>query len=161
MRLVVLLLVGAVVLGGVGACSGAHESGHDNASTTATPLSNAPGLNVPELLNLTVDEVGQQIGQLRPVPTAFKDPTQLPLLQQGEPVDSTAWFQYRALNVVVTYNNQTRQVKDLFIIGNNEDELMRRCRLQLGATDYIVLPIFQEHRPTELMGLRVLALNAR
>lgn len=158
MRLAVLLLVGAVGLGMASACSGAHESGHDNASTAAVPLSNAPRLNMPGLLKLTIDEVRQQIGQARPVPPAFKDPT---LLQQGQPADSTAWFQYRALNVVVTYDHQTRQVKDLLLVGSNEDELMRRGQLQLGAAEYIVLPIYQLHQPTELMGLRVLALNAR
>ena len=34
---------------------------------------------------------------------------------------------------------------------------MRRANLELGAADYLVLPVFEEQRPTQLMGLRVLA----
>ncbi|MBO2008067.1 hypothetical protein [Hymenobacter negativus] len=84
-----------------------------------------------------------------------------PLQQKGEHVDSTAWFEYRGLNMVVTYDHRSRAVKDLLVVGGNEDELMQRCQLQLGKSEYLVLPVFQRERPTKLMGLRVLALNTR
>lgn len=150
-----------IVSGLVGACSGAHESRHENATIVAVPLTDAPRLNVPGLLKLTIDEMGQRVGPPRPVPPAFVDPTLLPLMQKGEPLDSTAWFRYEGLNVVATYDFHTRQIKDFLLVGDNEEELMRRYQLTLGTAEYMVLPIFQQRRPTELMGLRVLALNAR
>jgi hypothetical protein len=161
MRLARLFLLGIVVFGLVGACSGSHESRHDNTRIAAAPRYEAPRLNVPGLLKLTIEEVGQQVGPLRPVPLAFADPTLLPLIQKGEPLDSTTWFQYQGLNVVATYDYRTRQVKNFLLVGDNEDELMRRCQLQPAMAEYMILPIFQQRRPTELMGLRVLTLNAR
>ena len=159
MRLAVLLLSGAAVFGLAGACSGAHEAKHDSISTVAAPLHATPRLDVPGLLTLSIDEVRHRLGPPRPVPPALRDPTLLP--QPNESVDSTALFQYQGLSVVVSYDHPTRQVKDLTLMGDNEEELMSQGSLQLGAADYVVLPIFQERRPTELMGLRVLATKVR
>lgn len=161
MRLAVFLLVGVVVPGFLGACSGAHESRHDIAATTAASLSDTPRLDVASLLQLSIDEVSRRVGQPHPVPPAFDDPTLIAQARPGEAADSTALFQYQGLNLVVTYNHGTRRVKDLMIMGSNEDELMNLGQLQLGASQYLVLPVFQKHRPTELMGLRVLATNTR
>jgi hypothetical protein len=161
MRLAVFFSSGAVVLGLVGACSGAHEAKHDSISTVAVPLNDPPRLDVPGLLALSIEEVGHRLGPPRPVPPALRDPTLLPQPQQHEPLDSAALFQYRGLNIVVSYDYPTRQVKDLMLMGDNEDELMNQGRLQLGSANYLVLPIFQQSRPTELMGLRVLPSKVR
>lgn len=83
----------------------------------------------------------------------------LPPTQAGEPVDSAVLFQYRGLNIVLNYDHGSRQVKDLLLMGSNEDELMNRGKLRLGASQYLVLPVFQEKHPTELLGLRVLAIR--
>ncbi|GAB3585911.1 hypothetical protein [Hymenobacter daeguensis] len=127
------------------------------AATKAASLNDTPRLNVAALLQLSIDEVGHRVGPPHPVPPALRDPT---LVAQGPPgavADSTALFLYRGLRLVVTYDYGTRQVKDLMLMGRNEDELMSQGQLELGATQYLVLPVFQKYRPTELLGLRVLA----
>ena len=159
MRLAIFFSSGAVVLGLAGGCSGAHEARHDSISTVAMPLDDPPRLDVPGLLALSIEEVGHRLGPPRPVPPALRDPTLLP--QQRETLDSTALFQYRGLNVVVSYDYPTRRVTDLMLMGDNEDELMSQGHLQLGSANYLVLPIFQQRRPTELMGLRVLPSKVR
>jgi response regulator of citrate/malate metabolism len=82
---------------------------------------------------------------------------QAPLLLRQEQIDSSGFFQYQGLAVVAAYNERTRRVSDLLLLGADESELMRRANLELGAADYLVLPVFEAQRPTQLMGLRVLA----
>ncbi len=159
-RLAVFFSVGAVGLGLMGACSGAHEARHDS-STAAAPLNDTPRLDAPGLLALSIDEVGHRLGAPRPVPPALRDPTLLPQAPQNEPLDSTALFHYRGLSVVVSYNYATRRVNDLLLVGDNEDALMSQGHLRLGAADYLVLPIFQKSHPTALLGLRVLPSKVR
>jgi hypothetical protein len=120
------------------------------------PMRDTPRLDVPSLLQLTVEALSRQLGSPKPVPAAFRDPTLMPLIQRSELMDSTVLFQYQGLNVVVSYDFHTRHVKELLLIGSDEDELMNRGKLRLEQNRYLVLPIFQERRPTELLGLRVL-----
>jgi hypothetical protein len=122
-------------------------------------LNPTPRLDVASLLKLSIDEVGQRVGPPRPVPPVFRDLTLIAQPQPGNPVDSLALFQYKGLNLVVTYDPGTRQVKDLVMLGNNEDELMNLGQLQSGSSQYLVLPVFQRFRSAELMGLRVLATS--
>jgi hypothetical protein len=122
-------------------------------------LNPTPRLDVAGLLKLSIDEVGQRVGPPRPVPPVFRDFTLISQPQPGAPVDSVALFQHKGLNLVVTYDYGTRQVKDLMMLGNNEDELMNLGQLESGSSQYLVLPVFQRFRSTELMGLRVLATN--
>jgi len=159
MRPVIRLLF-AAVLAGTGGCSGAHEPPHDRAlPPLASPVQDASGLNVPGLLALSIDEMSKRLGPRLPVPAGFVDPLQDPLTQRSEQVDSSAFFRAQGLALVASYNHRTRQVSNLVLLGANENELMRRARLQLTAQQYLVLPVFQEMRPTELLGLRVLAVS--
>lgn len=161
MRGLVVLLASTPVFGLLGACSGAHEARHESISTTETSFNDAPRLDVAALLRLTIDEVASRVGPPHRVPPVFQDPTLIAQPQSGGSADSTVLFQYRGLNLVVSYDHGTRQVKDLLMLGNNEDELMSRGKLQLGSSHYLVLPVFQRRHPTELMGLRVLASDNR
>ena len=157
MQSVRVILLGAL-LTGLGACSGVHETKPDGRhSVPAAPLPDTPRLDVPGLLTLTVDELGQRIGPALRVPPTFQDPTLAPLVQQRQHLDSTVLFQYRGLNMVASFDYRTRKVSDLLLLGRNEEELMSRCQLLPTAKNYLVLPVFEEHRPTQLMGLRVLA----
>ena len=151
----------ALTLAGVGACSGSHEPPHDQAVRPAPKRAerSASGLNVPGLLSLSIDEMSKQLGPRHPLPEGFLDPVLLPLMQRHEPMDSSALFRQRGLNIVASYDNRTRKVNNLLILGSNENELMRRAQLQLGAERYLVLPVFQEQAATQLLGLRVLALS--
>ena len=111
---------------------------------------------MPALLELSIDEIAGRVGPRLPLPAGFADPVLAPLLQHGQLLDSAALFRNRGLAMVVAYNDRTRQLNDLLLLGSNESELMRRARLQLGAAHYLVLPVFEERRPTQLLGLRVL-----
>ena len=91
------------------------------------------------------------------MPAGFVDPTQAPSVMGHEPLDSSALFRRRSMTIVAVYDYQTRKLSDLLLLGTNESELMRHARLRLGAAHYLVLPVFQERHPAELMGLREVA----
>jgi hypothetical protein len=149
-----------LAIGFMSACSGTHESHRDCAVPgVAAPVREVAGLNVPSLLSLSIDEISRQFGPPARVPASFVDPALKPLLQLNEPLDSTALYRYQGLAIVATYDYNTRQIKDLLVLGSNENELMRRARLKLGAAHYLVLPVFQEKHPTKLLGLRVLSTS--
>ncbi|MCC3152363.1 hypothetical protein Q3A66_03780 [Hymenobacter sp. BT770] len=152
-----LLLVAAML--GMGGCSGSHDAPRDRVvSSAAAPGRPAAGLNVPSLLSLSIDDLSQRIGPRKPLPPGFSDPTLIPLLQRHERLDSTAYFQTPGLALVASFDYRTRRVSDIMLLGSNENELMHRAQLQLGADHYLVLPVFQENHPTRLLGLRVLGI---
>ena len=154
----VLFLVGGMGL--LGACSGTHESHVDPAGPAATaPVRTAPQLNIPGLLTLSIDEMSQRVGPRLPIPAAFIDPLLLSLAQRGVPIDSTTFFRSRGLSMVAAYDEHTRRVSELLLLGTDESDLMYRGKLALGAAKYLVLPVFQRQHPTKLMGLRVLAIT--
>jgi hypothetical protein len=156
MRPILAGLLTAVVLG---ACSGTHhEPRHDAAPRAASSARSPAGLDVPALLNLSIDEMSQRVGPPLPLPPGFHDPTLAPASQRGDAIDSMALFRSRGVAMVVAYDHRSRQVNDVLLLGSNENELMARAHLQLGAERYLVLPVFQARQSTQLLGLRVLAL---
>ncbi|MDO7848145.1 hypothetical protein Q5H92_17395 [Hymenobacter sp. M29] len=157
MRPILAGVVVTVAALGLSACSGAHERAREHAGTrTAPPGRPTAGVDVPSLLNLSFDEMSQRVGPSQPLPVGFSDPTVAPLPQHNAPLDSMALFRRSGVALVVAYDYKTRHVNDLLLLGSNENDLMSRAHLQLGADRYLVLPVFQAHQPTQLMGLRVL-----
>ncbi|MBD2720616.1 hypothetical protein IC234_00635 [Hymenobacter sp. BT189] len=146
---------------GMGACSGSHEPQRVVASRAPAGGPTQPGVDVPALLNLSIDEMNARVGPALPLPTDFVDPTVTAQSQRSGALDSMALFRSRGLAMIVAYDHRSREVNDLLLLGSNESDLMNRARLQLGADRYLVLPVFQVRRPTQLLGLRVLpvALN--
>lgn len=146
---------------GLAACSGAHEPSRDLTVRPARPLlgPETAGVSVPALLNLSIDEMSQRLGPRLPLPAGFADPTLVLLAQRHESMDSAALFRCRGLALVASYDHRSRQVSDLLLLGSDEEALMSRARLELGAERYLVLPVFQERHPTRLLGLRVLAIG--
>lgn len=144
---------------GLAACSGAHEPARDAAAVTDGPARPAAVLDVPALLGLSVDALGQRLGPLRPPPADFIDPVNAPLLLRGEAIDSTALFRYRGLVLVAAYNPGSRRVRDLLLLGPDEDLLMQRALLVAGNRRYLLLPVFEQRRPTALLGLRVVPME--
>lgn len=140
-----------------GGCSGAHEPVHDRPRATIAPSQHEVGLDVPGIIHLSIDQLSRRLGPRRPLPAGFTDPTLAPLLLHQQQMDSSGFFRYRGLGVVAAYNERTRRVSDLLLLGTDEGELMRRANLELGAPDYLVLPVFEAQRPAQLLGLRVLA----
>lgn len=141
-------------------CSGSHEPPHDRAVLpVAAPVRDVAGLDVPGLIALSIDEMSKRLGPRLPVPVGFVDPLQGSLAQHHGQMDSSMLFRARGLALVASYNHRTRQVSNLVLLGANETDLMRRAQLQLSAEQYLVLPVFQKERPTQLLGLRVLAVS--
>ena len=142
----------------VSACLGTHESHqHPVVSAPAAPVRNVPQLDVPGLLGLSIDEISHRLGPRQPLPAGFTDPVLASSGPEGAETDSTAFFRSKGLALVASYNNRSRRVSDLLLLGTNDLELMQRGQLQLGAANYVVLPVFQARHPTQLLGLRVLA----
>ena len=154
--LVVLFIVNML---GTGACSRTHEPHNDRAVPVVDEaVRPGLGLNVPNLLRLSIDEISHQLGPRLPAPVGFLDPILAPLVQRSMHLDSTSFFRCRSLAIIASYDNHTRQVSDLILLGSNEKELMSRAQLQLGAANYLVLPVFQAQHPTRLLGLRVVGI---
>ena len=143
----------------VGACSGTHESYPDPPGpAAAAPVRTGTQVNVPGMLALSIDELSRQVGPRRPLPAGFVDPLLLSLSQRGVPMDSSTLFQSQGIAMIAAYDDRTRRVSELLLLGTDEDELMYRGRLELGAASYLVLPVFQLQHPTKLMGLRILSI---
>ena len=145
-----ILLGTAAALAG---CSGAHDSPRENASAQPKPV--APVLNVPELVRLDIDALTRQLGRALPLPPVFYHSANTTLLQQDRIQDSAVLFKKPGLELVATYNWRRRTVVDLLVLGADEAVLMQRAHLQLDAEAYVVLPVYEHSRPTELFGLRV------
>ena len=156
--LVLLFVAAAACL--VGSCSRSRKPAHDQPPgppTAATLVGAATVLDVPSIVNLSIDQLSGRLGPGQPLPAGFTDPAQAQSSLHEEMVDSVGFFRYRGLGLVATYNERTRRVTDLLLLGTNEPGLMRRANLELGAAGYLVLPVFEARRPTQLMGLRVVA----
>ena len=150
-----------MLAGGVlGACTRTHETLTDPLVPTVSKVAArkaVPSTDVPNLLGLTIDEVSQRVGPRLPVPPDFTDPVILPQARRLGMLDSTALFRTPGVSMVASYDHQSREVHDLLLLGDNENELMKRAQLRLGAEAYLVLPVFEARQPNQLMGLRVLA----
>jgi hypothetical protein len=116
-----------------------------------------PVLDIPSLLPLSIDVLTRRLGPSRPIPPGFSDPSAVSLSQIQARLDSTAFFQSHGLSLVVAYDASQRHINDILLLGTDEDLLMRQGRLRMGAPDYLVLPVFQAHRPMQLLGVRVVA----
>jgi len=138
------------------ACSGVQDLHYKQLTpVAAVPSPSATVIDIPGLLNLSIDELSRPLGPRRPVPAGFVDPT---LSVRSQTVDSITLFQRHGLSIIASYDFRTRRVSDLLLLGSDENRLMSAAQLQLGADRYLVLPVFQARRPTQLLGLRVLAV---
>jgi hypothetical protein len=150
-RLAAVLL--AATSGWLASCSGAHEP--TQGVSTITHAAVAPTANVPALLGRSIDELRSRLGAAHPLPTNYLDPVSDGLASP----DSLLAFRTGGLQLVATYNVHSRQVRDLLVLGQQEDSLMGRASLQSNARGYLVLPVFRPDKPNRLLGLRVLATN--
>ena len=117
-------------------------------------------LDAPALVGASIDELVRRLGPAGSVPAGFVDPTTAPLAQLGNVPDSLALFRYRGLELLATYDFRSRHVADLLLLGDNEEALMQRANLQLSASRYLVLPVFNAGHPNQLLGVRVVATGS-
>ncbi|GAB3650306.1 hypothetical protein GCM10027594_25540 [Hymenobacter agri] len=113
---------------------------------------------VPALLPLSIDDLPRHLGAPQPVPTSVQ--ALLDQLPSTDPTDSTRFFQYRGLNILVSFDAGTRRFNDWLLLGRNEDVLMQMAGLSAEAASYLVLPVFHARRPTQVLGVRVVPLTA-
>jgi hypothetical protein len=138
------------------ACSGTHESGKDRVALTEEAPATEPVVDVPAIVGAPIDKLLQRLGPARPVPAGVTGPITMPALPPGEQ-DSTVMFRSRGLELVATFNPHSRRVSDLLLLGADEDALMRRANLRMGAAQYLILPVFHQQNSARLLGLRVVA----
>ena len=144
-------LLAAATAWWLASCSGAHEP--TQGAGTAPHAAVAPTANVPALLGRSIDELRSSLGASYPLPVGYLDPVS----DGAASTDSLQTFRTGGLQVVATYNARTRQVRDLLVVGQQEDSLMGQASLRSSARGYLVLPVFQYDNPNRLLGLRVLA----
>jgi len=139
------------------ACSGAHESAQMVAAAHAGA---AATTNVPALVGMSIDDLHRRLGAAQEPPASLTDPNG-PLTGQSERAmqDSVVTFQTGGLTLVASYDAQTRQVRDLLLLGQHEDSLMAKGTLRANASNYLVLPVFRVDKPNSLLGLRIVATN--
>lgn len=137
--------------GWLAGCSGAHEP----TQTVGTPPHAvvAPTTNVPVLLGRSIDELRSRLGAAQPLPAGYLDPLSAGMAT----TDSLLAFRTGGLQLVATYNTHTRQVRDLLVLGQQEDSIMGQASLRSSARGYLVMPVFRPDSPNRLLGLRVLA----
>ncbi len=136
-------------------CSGAHEPAQ--APPTPPHASIAPTANVPALLGASIDELRTKLGATYALPPDFVDPgakNTMGLLPSKS--DSLLAFRTGGVTLVASYNAHTRQVRDLLVLGHQEDSLMARASLRANTNEYLLLPVFLTNRPNRLVGLRVI-----
>ena len=153
-------MVAAALVVLAAACSRSSESVQETAHPAGMRPANVPPgralVAVPALLKLSVDELTRHVGSPQEVPATVQAAlSQMPVF---DPTDSTRFFRFRALDMVVSFDAATRRLNDLLLIGSNEDQLMQRAGLSADAASYLLLPVFHAHRPMQLLGLRVVPL---
>ncbi len=146
------------------ACSHSGDSTHEPSvampplpapSTVAVP----PVLDVPTLLGLTVDELPARLGPAGRVPARIVDPAAVSMNEIQARTDSSAFFRYRGIEILVSFNAKTRQLYDVMLLGADEDHLMQQGHLAQDAAKYLLVPVFKLHQPTALLGLRAVPVD--
>lgn len=154
-------MAGAALVALATACSHSgepvQEPGHPVIAHAATLPPVRAVVALPTLLGLSVDALAQHLGPPQPMPTSVQ--AILSQLPSVDPADSTRFFRYRNLDVLVSYDAGTRRFNDLLLLGYNEDRLMQRAGLMAEAANYLLLPVFHVRHPTQMLGLRVIPLD--
>jgi hypothetical protein len=161
MRLKHYSFVSLGLLLGLASCMGSQ-------SATETLVSKAPprsasardrlpvAVDVPQLIGLNIDELRKMLG---PAYESTSEKMGLePTAEQLKATKGEGWvntFDYHGRTLVVTFHALTRKVRDIVLIGSNEDELLQVGHLSLTASNYIVLPVPDSQSTTQISGLRV------
>lgn len=152
------------VLPVLASCMGTQSAIETTAVTSARPAKPIPAqpvaVDVAQLVGLPIDEVRRILGPARESSSGNQglEPTAEQLrLTNGEGWTNT--FERNGQTVIVTFHARTRKVRDIVLVGTNEEELLQRGNLSLTATRYIVLPFTASDSATTISGLRIVARN--
>lgn len=156
MRLTLLPAV-VLLLGSLASCTSSQTAAEMSAPMSAASNSS---FSLAPLVGRNIDQVRRSLG----TPRETKD-QKIGLEPNAEQLSLTKgedWvntFDRNGTTIVATFNARTRKVRDLVVIGSDEDELLRRTNLSLTASDYSVQPIVNPKDATQTIGLRVTNRN--
>lgn len=148
-----------LLLSGVAACSGSQSiSESSNPATGSAEASRTAAVDVPSLVGRNIDQVRRSLG----TPRETKDQKigLEPTVEQMKATKGEDWintFERNGTTVVATFNARTRKVRDLVVVGSDEDELLRNGNLSLTAPGYMVLPVANPQNNREIVGMRVVS----
>jgi len=142
---------------GLAACTGRSTVSEKRVSTVEPPRNMPVPFDVTTLLGRNIDQVRRKLGSpleshtqaLGPEPAAAKKNT-----LEGENWNNT--FQKNGTTFIVSFSARTRKVHDIIVLGNNEEELMRRSKLTLTDLNYIVVPVLNPQNTNEVLGIRMI-----
>lgn len=148
-----------VLLTGLASCSGS-QTVSETTSPAPAPGSTAPAavIDIPALVGRNIDQVRRVLG----TPREARDQKvgAEPTAEQMKATKGEDWintFEHQGTSLIVTFNARTRKVRDLVLVGTDEDEILQNGNLSLTATDYILLPVANPRNNRELIGMRVVA----
>ena len=140
------------------ACSGSQMAGERSGPSTSTAESSSAVMDVPALVGRNIDQLRRTLGTpketreqaigLEPTPAQMK-------ATKGQDWINT--FEHNGTTMVVTFDASNRKVRDIVLIGSDEDTLLRDANLSLTSSDYLVLPVMSPGNSAELIGMRVVA----
>lgn len=147
-----------LVLLAAGACTGAQTASEPRTPATESAAAPAAALDVPALVGRNIDQVRRVLGPPREAPDRKVGAE--PTAEQMKATKGEDWintFEHNGVTVVVTFNARTRKVRDLVLVGTDEDEILQKGNLSLTSAQYIVLPVVNPSNNREIMGMRVVA----
>lgn len=104
--------------------------------------------DVPSLIGKNIDEIITTIGQ--------PDENSLPTDEQAKLTNEwSVEFTKENKMLMVEYNLKTKVVKDLFISGDNKDELLKTGNLKENDSKYSLEFVKQQTDPTKITGVVV------
>ncbi|UPL47843.1 hypothetical protein [Hymenobacter sublimis] len=147
------------VLLGMAACTGSQTISEPNdPSTGSVEAGRKAAVDVPALVGRNIDQVRRALG----TPQEARDQKvgAEPTAEQMKSTKGEDWintFERNGTTIVATFHARTRKVRDLVLVGTDEDEILRNGNLSLTATDYIVLPVVNPQNNRAIVGMRVVA----
>ena len=146
-----------VLLAGTAACSGSQTASERSSPTAGSvEAARVATVDLPDLMGRNIDQVRRRLG----APNEGKDQAigLEPTAEQMQSTKGQDWintFEQNGLTIVTTFNARTRKVRDMVVVGSDEDEILRRANLSLTAPNYMVLPVVNPNNNREIIGMRV------
>ncbi|OWP64515.1 hypothetical protein CDA63_03865 [Hymenobacter amundsenii] len=141
------------------ACSGSQMASERSSPNTGSQAAGrTAAVDVPALMGRNIDQVRRTLGA--PKETKEQAIGLEPTAEQMRMTKGQDWintFERNGTTMIVTFNASNRKVRDLVLVGSDEDELLREANLSLTAPEYMVLPVMNPSNASEIIGMRVVA----
>lgn len=140
------------------ACSGSQKAGERSTPAPGTIENSSVVVDVPALVGRNIDQLRRTLGA--PKETREQSIGLEPTAAQMKATKGQDWintFERNGITLVVTFDASNRKVRDIVLIGNDEEQLLRDANLSLTSAEYLVLPVMSPGNSTELIGMRVVA----